>query len=72
VSKWAIFPRPVPPSFFDELLPKLMALGQVEITALRVNEMAVAFEIAVRRESYYGFFTSPTCRTTTSTLPAGN
>ena len=42
--------------FFDELLPKLMALGQVEITALRVNEMAVAFEIAVRRESYYGFF----------------
>ncbi|MBL4641543.1 MAG: hypothetical protein JKX86_06950 [Verrucomicrobiales bacterium] len=54
------------------MLPKLMALGQVEITALRVNEMAVAFEIAVRRESYYGFFTSPTCRTTTSTLPAGN
>jgi CelD/BcsL family acetyltransferase involved in cellulose biosynthesis len=31
-------------------------LGQVEITALRVNEMAIAFEIAVRRESYYGFF----------------
>jgi len=28
----------------------------VEITALRVNEMAIAFEIAVRRESYYGFF----------------
>jgi CelD/BcsL family acetyltransferase involved in cellulose biosynthesis len=32
------------------------ALGQVEITALRVNEMAIAFEIAVRREDYYGFF----------------
>jgi hypothetical protein len=28
----------------------------VETTALRVNEMAIAFEIAVRRESYYGFF----------------
>ena len=28
----------------------------MEITALRVNEMAIAFEIAVRRESYYGFF----------------
>lgn len=28
----------------------------METTALRVNEMAIAFEIAVRRESYYGFF----------------
>ena len=28
----------------------------MEITALRVNEMARAFEIAVRRVSYYGFF----------------
>ena len=42
--------------FFDELLPKLMALGQAEITALRVNEMAIAFEIAVRQGSGYGFF----------------
>lgn len=28
----------------------------MEITALRVNEMAIAFEIAVHRVSYYGFF----------------
>ena len=28
----------------------------METTALRVNEMGIAFEIAVRRESYYGFF----------------
>ena len=28
----------------------------MEITALRVNEMSSAFEIAVRRVSYYGFF----------------
>ena len=32
--------------FFHELLPKLMALGQAEITALRLNQMAIAFEIA--------------------------
>jgi len=42
--------------FFDELLPKLMALGQAEITALRVNEMAIAFEIGIRRGNCYGFF----------------
>ena len=42
--------------FFNELLPKLMVLGQVEITALRVNQMAIAFEIAIRRGSSYGFF----------------
>ena len=42
--------------FFNELLPKLMALGQVEITALRVNQMAIAFEIAIRRGGSYGFF----------------
>ena len=28
----------------------------MEITALRVNEMAIAFESAVHRVSYYGFF----------------
>ena len=42
--------------FFHELLPKLMALGQAEITALRLNQMAIAFEIAVRQPGYYGFF----------------
>jgi len=42
--------------FFNELLPKLMALGQAEITALRVNQMAIAFEIAIRQGSSYGFF----------------
>ncbi|MBC8245291.1 MAG: GNAT family N-acetyltransferase [Verrucomicrobia bacterium] len=42
--------------FFHELLPKLMALGQAEITALRLNEMAIAFEIAIRHSGYYGFF----------------
>jgi len=33
-----------------------MALGQAEITALRVNQMAIAFEIAIRQPGYYGFF----------------
>ena len=42
--------------FFHELLPKLLALGQAEITALRVNQMAIAFEIAIRQPGYYGFF----------------
>ncbi|MDP6678351.1 MAG: GNAT family N-acetyltransferase [Verrucomicrobiota bacterium] len=42
--------------FFHELLTKLLALGQAEITALRVNQMAIAFEIAVRQPGYYGFF----------------
>jgi CelD/BcsL family acetyltransferase involved in cellulose biosynthesis len=42
--------------FFHELLPKLMALGRAEITALRVNQMAIAFEIAIRQAGYYGFF----------------
>ncbi len=42
--------------FFHELLPKLMALGQAEITALRLNQMAIAFEIAIRQPGYYGFF----------------
>ena len=31
----------------------------METTALRVNEMAIALEVAVRRESYYGFFHIP-------------
>ncbi len=42
--------------FFHELLPKLLVLGQAEITALRVNQMAIAFEIAIRQPGYYGFF----------------
>ena len=43
-------------AFFHELLPRLMADGQVEISALRLNEMAIAFEIAIRHGSYYGFY----------------
>ena len=43
-------------AFFHDLLPRLMASGQAEISALRLNQMAIAFEIAIRRDGYYGFF----------------
>ena len=43
-------------AFFHELLPQLMACGQAEISALRLNQMAIAFEIAIRRDGYYGFY----------------
>jgi len=42
--------------FFYDLLPQLMTSGQAEISALRLNQMAIAFEIAIRRDGYYGFF----------------
>lgn len=42
--------------FFKDLLPALMARGQAEIIALRLNQMAIAFEIAIRRDKYYGYY----------------
>ncbi len=43
-------------AFYHKLLPSLMDSGQVEISALRLNQMAIAFEIAIRRKGYYGFY----------------
>jgi len=42
--------------FFHDILPRLMADGQAEISALRLNQMAIAFEIAIRQKKYYGLF----------------
>ena len=36
--------------------PNSWLCGQVEISALRLNQMAIAFEIAIRRDGYYGFY----------------
>ena len=55
-SKVSLLSNRATGAFFHELLPKLLAEGQAEISAMRLNQMAIAFEIAIRRDTYYGFF----------------
>ena len=43
-------------SFYRKLLPKLAAAGRIEITMLIVGDMAVAFEMGLIGQGYYGLY----------------